>query len=307
MKLPVASSILILIAALVAASFMIGCSHQRGASEILTEPVGGAPAEARPDPSIADRERGARTASEADEPDGGVERDRLRHEDREVLPRRGLQQPLAQQVPDLQGRRHRPRLPSLQPMQSVGGIQDGQREFKALRSEIVSLIQTGTQTWLSTTIATAAVLAFAKGQQVSWYCLVPLVVIIPNGFFWAAKSEDIQRIASYIQVFGGEVDGKYLWEKLLNASAPKFRTWHCASTLSRFRDTSAFLGLGLLSVVLFLVGSTPKWHHWSAAAAVILLLAAMQYRIVIVPRLRPVYLAQWRKLAHSAPDSESRE
>jgi len=66
-------------------------------------------------------------------------------------------------------------------------------EYNALRAEINTHFQILNQYNLTTLVATAAGLAVARDFPSSWFYLVPLLVILPNGFNYASRREAVIR------------------------------------------------------------------------------------------------------------------
>lgn len=183
------------------------------------------------------------------------------------------------------------------------------REYGALREEILKHFEIVSNTMLAAIAATGAILAFAGSKDNPWLYLAPLAVIIPTGINHAFRSEAITRIGTYLVVFG-EDDG----------TAPAWETRHrkCMSALSGFRYhtvlgrllyTSSYLLLGLVCLTLFFLGKQPTSPPaLLAGITALLVLVLMEHRILMTTRQEQPYLAAWRKVrsAECASEAQSR-
>lgn len=177
-------------------------------------------------------------------------------------------------------------------------------EFKALRDEIIEHLRISHQYLAGTITVTAALFAlYAKdiggGQAFSspYILLLPLVFILPNAFDYASRSEGIVRIASYIEVFGGE---SFRWECHLHCLE---ESWKEGITFygqaARLMYTIPRVGLGILCVVLFLLASPESMSIYvkmviSVSCGIVLVFA--QVRILRTWKLRAKYISHWKAI-----------
>ena len=171
-------------------------------------------------------------------------------------------------------------------------------EYKALRAEILTYFRINSQYMLSTVIATGVILGIALSATdfSRFLLLAPLIVIIPNALHYAANTEAVIRIATYIQVFGERESNDLRWETRLYQIVPELRAW-AFNALHRFFYTLNFLGLGMLCIVLFLCQEdTSCFAKCSISILAIILLAIVEYRFLYVHSRRPKYLRLWRAL-----------
>ena len=171
-------------------------------------------------------------------------------------------------------------------------------EYQALRAETVTHMEICSQYYLMTIMATGAILgvAFALEQPSSWLVLAPLVVILPNAFNYASRSESITRIGTYIQVFHERANGGSGWETRLYRIASKLGPWAFYATLNRFLYTLVFAGLGLLCIALFLCQPGVSWSlRLGVGIALVIPLGIAEYRLLVVPSRRQRYLDLWNE------------
>ena len=170
-------------------------------------------------------------------------------------------------------------------------------EYQALRAAILVHFQILSQYNLTTIIATGAILgaAFASKQPTPWLVLAPVVIIVPNAFNIASRSEAVMRIGTYIQIFHEQAPGRSGWETRLYQIASQLGPWGFRATLNRFLYTLVLGGLGLLCVALFLFQPGVSWPLKSGIGAVtVILLAIAEYRWLLVPSRRQKYLDLWK-------------
>ncbi len=128
-------------------------------------------------------------------------------------------------------------------------------EYKALRDDLLYVLKSRDQFLLFTLVVTAAIWGWAATQnftgntnsESSFLFLLPLAVIIPNMFYYAAQVRTGQKIGSYLHVFH-EIK-KPGWERRsgdFNKLPNDFKSPHNSYTLS-------FPLLGSICIILFIV------------------------------------------------------
>ncbi len=128
-------------------------------------------------------------------------------------------------------------------------------EYKALRDDLLHVLKSRDQFVLSTIVVTAAILGWAFTNNntgnndtcIPYLFLLPLAVIIPNTFFYAAQVRTGKKIGAYLHVFH-ESDECLGWERrqrlLKDTKPPEYlHIWY----------TSSFTALGLICILLFIM------------------------------------------------------
>jgi len=175
------------------------------------------------------------------------------------------------------------------------------QEYRALRDEMHTHFQIASQHYLTTILATGAILSVALSSENSspWLVLAPLIVIVPLAFNYAGRSEAITKIDTYIQVFH-EGSGSSGWERRLTQITPKLGRWGFAARLNRFVYTFTFPGLGLLCAVLFASQPSVPWPlRLAIGLATLVVFGSVEYRLVTVPSRRSLYLQLWTEMANA--------
>lgn len=180
------------------------------------------------------------------------------------------------------------------------------REYNALRGEILKLFEISSNNKLAAVTATGAILAFAVSKSNPWLYLVPFAIIIPFAINQAFRAEAVIRIGTYIKILGEEATGQLGWEcrhPLCMSILPGFR-YH--AIIGRASQSSTYAMLGLVCLGLFLGERHQfRWKEALVSSVVVAMLALLELRLVAAGRQASAYVKAWRRILAEETRSSS--
>ena len=120
-------------------------------------------------------------------------------------------------------------------------------EYKILRDEINQSYQSITSYNIALYTASSVIFAFALGQPGFWYCLVPLMVILPLYLLCEDERRKICWIGAYLNVF---CEGKgFFWERRHHELDKKGEFTELTNTLPYIFMTAASCGGAIIKIL----------------------------------------------------------
>lgn len=179
-----------------------------------------------------------------------------------------------------------------------------QMEYQVLRDNIMRIFEVENKIRTAIYPISSVLIAFAFSQKNEYFFLLPLIVLIPGAFRYLALKQEIEQIASYLQVFNEEVN-KINWENRLSTLRYSIRDRNEKSIkkVIDFFMNADFLILSFLCVGLFFFAALTKYSPLDLVVEIVILSIYLAFMVFLHKKTinlknkdRRKYIEDWNKV-----------